>query len=117
MSSARPAVREVRAEIRRRPGRAARRARRRGLLRLAVLVILVLIVVWLGVQVTTASGSIEPVVYEVRAGDTVWGIAERAYGDTVDLRAAVYEIERVNNVRAVTLQPGDELVLPPESSL
>lgn len=124
MSGRRPVPRPVpgvtsgpRAIARRRPGRAARRARRRGLVRLVFLLVLVALAVWLGVHVATASGSVEPVVYEVRAGDTVWGIAARTYGAEVDLRRAVYEIERVNGVSAGRLQPGDELALPPESAL
>lgn len=124
MSSARPAAGAARRQVPaarrgapRRPSRAMRRARRRGLARLAVLVVVIVLAVWLGVHVATASGSVAPVVYEARAGDTVWGIAARAYDAGVDLRRAVYEIERVNGVSAGSLQPGDELVLPPQSAL
>lgn len=117
MGSARPQVRVLRPETRRCPGRAARRARRRGLVRLTVLILAVALIVCLGVWVTKASGSAQPVAYEARAGDTVWGIAERAYGVDTDLRRAVYEIEHLNGVRAGDLQPGDELLLPAESSL
>ena len=124
MSATRPTLREVpvaragvRSGARRRPGRAARRARRRGLVRLVVLVVVVALAVWLGVHVATASGSVEAVVYEVRAGDTVWGIAARTYSADIDLRRAVYEIERANGMSAGLLQPGDELVLPAESAL
>ncbi|MBN2204448.1 MAG: LysM peptidoglycan-binding domain-containing protein [Thermoleophilia bacterium] len=85
--------------------------------RLAVLVVVIALAVWLGVRVATASGSVEPVVHEVRAGETVWGIAERTYSADTDLRRAVYEIERLNALRAGGLQPGDELVLPAEGAL
>lgn len=84
---------------------------------LAALIAVLALAVWLGVHVATAAGSVEPVVYEARAGDTVWGIAERAYGADVDLRCAVYEIEQLNGRSAGDLQPGDEVVLPPESAL
>jgi nucleoid-associated protein YgaU len=85
--------------------------------RLAVLVFLIALTVWFGVRVATASGSVEPVVHEVRAGETVWGIAERVYSADTDLRRAVYEIERLNGVHAGQLQPGDELMLPAEGAL
>ena len=125
MSAARPTARAARPTLRdaarplprRRPGPAARRARRRGLVRLAVLVFVIALAVWFGVRVATASGSVEPVVHEVRAGETVWGIAERTYSADTDLRRAVYAIERLNGLRAGSLQPGDELVLPAEGAL
>lgn len=117
LREARPTLREARPIPRRRPGPAARRARRRGLVRLTVLVFVIALAVWFGVRVATASGSVEPVVHEVRAGETVWGIAERTYGPDTDLRRAVYEIERLNGLRACCLQPGDELVLPAEGAL
>ncbi len=125
MSAARPTVRGARPILRdaarplprRRPGPAARRARRRGLVRLAILVFVIALAVWFGVRVATASGSVEPVVHEVRAGETVWGIAQRTYSADTDLRRAVYEIERLNGLGAGCLQPGDDLVLPAEGAL
>jgi nucleoid-associated protein YgaU len=85
--------------------------------RLAVLVLALALVVWLGVWVAKASGSVEPALHEVRAGDTVWGIAEKVYGDDVDLRRAVHEIEEMNQLRNGHLDPGDTLMLPAREAL
>jgi LysM repeat protein len=50
-------------------------------------------------------------VYVVRAGDTVWSIAER-FGGGVDPRALVDAIGRRNHVDAGAIVPGQTLVIP-----
>ena len=48
----------------------------------------------------------------VESGDTLWNIA-RAYGPTdVDIRVIVWNIERLNDVTAAELQPGQVLLVP-----
>jgi len=48
----------------------------------------------------------------VRAGDDLWTIAAREYGDARDLRKAVFSIRAANGLATATLQPGQRLVLP-----
>ncbi|HZT52818.1 MAG TPA: LysM peptidoglycan-binding domain-containing protein [Gaiellaceae bacterium] len=48
--------------------------------------------------------------YVVRPGDTLWSIAERAYGG--DPRDGVWRLERRNGLRSATIVPGERLVLP-----
>lgn len=109
------------AAVRRRPGRAVQRQRRRrrlaGLARLAVFLIVLLLAIWGGVRVAhaAADGSIYTGErYQVRAGDTLWDIAASHYGDSVDIRRAVYDIRRANGLSQALLHPGDTLTLPYE---
>jgi nucleoid-associated protein YgaU len=48
--------------------------------------------------------------YRVRAGDTLWSIAEQTYGG--DPRAGVWEILQRNALASSTIVPGQVLVLP-----
>ncbi len=107
----------------RRPGSRPRRRRRRGqarlagLLRFLVFLLLIFVAVWAGVRVANASGDsgvFEGKRYEVRAGDTLWNIAARHYGVGIDVREAVYDIQRQNHLSGGLLQPGQEIVLPYE---
>lgn len=47
----------------------------------------------------------------VRAGETLWQIAEGRYGG--DPRAAVWRIQERNGLSGAELEPGDVLWLPP----
>lgn len=97
-------------------GRAQRRRRRiAGLVRFAVFLFLIFVAVWAGVRVAHAGGDAAIYTghrYEVRAGDTLWTIASEEYGDTVDLRSAVYEIREANDLTTSAVRPGQELTLP-----
>ena len=92
---------------------AARRRRLRGLGRLLVLVLIVLISVWVGTRIAGASGD-NPVerTYVVHTGDTLWSVAQRSYPHDRDPRELIYRIERRNGLSAGSLQPGQRLVLP-----
>jgi LysM repeat protein len=48
--------------------------------------------------------------YVVRPADTLWAIAERNYAG--DPRAAVWELQRRNELNGTTIAPGQVLVLP-----
>jgi nucleoid-associated protein YgaU len=97
--------------------RARRRRRRtRGLVRLITLVLIVAIVVWTGARVAHATSDralVNDRVYTVRAGDTLWTIAARAYGAHRDLRPVVYAIESHNRLDTAQITPGEQLRLPP----
>jgi len=56
-------------------------------------------------------GSAPPRHHTVHAGETLWGIAERAYpGD--DPREAVYRIREANDIPGSAIVTGQKLVLP-----
>jgi nucleoid-associated protein YgaU len=56
-------------------------------------------------------GSSPPRHHRVHSGETLWGIAERAYpGD--DPRVAVYRIREANDLPGSAIVTGEELVLP-----
>jgi LysM repeat protein len=48
--------------------------------------------------------------YEVRAGDTLWGIAAARYAG--DPREAVWKLRKRNGLSDPTIYPGQVLVLP-----
>jgi nucleoid-associated protein YgaU len=108
-----PARRRSPPERRRRA--AARRRRLRGLTRLAVLVLVVLVTVWMGARIANATSNAAAFSehrYVVHAGDTLWGIATRAYPGQHDPRRLVFAIERRNHLARADLHPGQVLVLP-----
>ncbi len=101
--------------LRRQHRRRVRQARLTGLVRLLVFLFLIFVAVWAGVRVANASGDsavFEGTRYEVRAGDTLWSIAAAHYGDHIDLRKAVYDIQRQNDLSGALVQPGQNVVLP-----
>jgi hypothetical protein len=94
-----------------------RRRRRRRLARLVVFLVVLLVAVWAGVRV--AHAGVDAAIYtgaryQVRAGDTLWGIAARHYGGQADLRRVVFDIRKANGLQGATVQPGETLRLPYE---
>lgn len=51
-------------------------------------------------------------VYVVKPDDTLWDIAYDEYGDAVDIRDYIREIERINGIDGHIIYEGDELLLP-----
>jgi Tfp pilus assembly protein FimV len=100
-------------------GRTSRRQRRRrrvaGLVRFAVFLLLIFIAVWAGVRVAHAGEDARVYTgdhYVVQAGDDLWSIAADRYGESVDLRKAVYVVREANQLTGSSVQPGDDLSLP-----
>ena len=58
-----------------------------------------------------SSGASHPGHHRVRAGDTLWSIAVRAYPGS-DPRDGVYRIEQANDLHDATIAAGQVLVLP-----
>jgi LysM repeat protein len=56
----------------------------------------------------------EPVTadYRVRAGDTLWTIAEQVGPEDTDLRAVVAEIVDLNDLESNLIRPGQSLLVP-----
>ena len=67
------------------------------------------IVVW-AVFVRASEGAAPERAYVVRAGDTLWSIAERTYGG--DPREGVWRIQRRNGLDGALIRPGERLILP-----
>ena len=59
----------------------------------------------------SSSGASHPHRHAVRAGETLWSIALRAYPSSAP-RDAVYRIEQANNLHDAGIVAGQELVLP-----
>ena len=67
------------------------------------------LVVWSAVARPSGAHG-HPVVYRVRAYDTLWTIASSHYAG--DARAAVWQIEQANHLTGTEITPGEKLVLP-----
>jgi nucleoid-associated protein YgaU len=72
-------------------------------------VLLTLLAVALGAA-RPSSGAAPETRYVIQPGDTLWGIAEAAYGG--DPRKGVWDIRRRNGLETALLVPGEVLVLP-----
>ena len=94
---------------------AARRRRLRGLSRLVLLVVIVLVTIWVGARIANATSNAAAFsehTYVVRAGDTLWSVANRAYPGSHDPRQLVFRIERRNHLASADIRPGQVLTLP-----
>jgi hypothetical protein len=58
-----------------------------------------------------SNGAAHPRHHQVRVGETLWSIAERAYPQS-DPRDAVYRIQQANRLDDAVIVAGEELVLP-----
>ncbi len=65
---------------------------------------------------SAATGSVAPpptpTSYVVEAGDSLWSIAEAAYGPEVDVREAVHAIKDLNELEGSAIAVGQVLLLP-----
>jgi nucleoid-associated protein YgaU len=95
--------------------RRTRRRRLRGLSRLALLVLVLVVAVWVGTRVANATSNAAAFsehTYAVRNGDTLWSVANRAYAGNHDTRRLVFVIERRNHLAGADIRPGEKLILP-----
>jgi LysM repeat protein len=63
-----------------------------------------------GLAAHSSSGAGPKRTYVVKAGDTLWSVAEHTYSG--DPRQGVWEIERRNHLHGATIVPGEKLVVP-----
>ena len=49
---------------------------------------------------------------EVKAGDTLWGIAKKNNTGKEDIRKLVYKIMKINNLETAKIKPGDIIKVP-----
>jgi nucleoid-associated protein YgaU len=57
----------------------------------------------------------EPLTYvevEIRDGDTLWQIAAEYKGERQDIRRLIYDICRINNIEAGSIQAGRMILVP-----
>lgn len=62
----------------------------------------------------TAAGG-EAITYKtvtVNSGDTLWSIASTYCSDDQDVREYIYNIEKLNDVQNVDIQPGQKIIVP-----
>jgi nucleoid-associated protein YgaU len=63
-----------------------------------------------GLAAHGSSGAGPKRTYVVRAGDTLWTVAEHMYSG--DPREGVWKLEQRNHLGGATIVPGEKLVLP-----
>ena len=79
--------------------------------RTGLIATLCLAAVLLLAHVSSSAGASHPRHHTVRAGETLWGIAEAGYPGS-DPRQAIYRIEQANHLASATISPGMVLRLP-----
>lgn len=82
--------------------------------RFSMVLVLTLLVGFTLVFTSTAYGEdkdIEKNIIEVRAGDTLWSLAESFKGDN-DIREYIYDIKASNNLKSSEIKAGMELIMP-----
>lgn len=47
----------------------------------------------------------------VKEGDTLWSLAS-IYMDDIEIRKAIYEISKHNNIQDASIYPGDVIAIP-----
>lgn len=52
--------------------------------------------------------------YTIEQGDTYWSIAKEYCSDNEDIRVLIYDMQKLNNIPAGDLRPGDVLEIPVE---
>lgn len=74
----------------------------------------ILFVILIGIMCFVKSAGSKPslTVYVVKPDDTLWDIAYSEYGDTVDIRDYINEIECINGIEGHIIYEGDKLLLP-----
>ncbi len=75
-----------------------------------LIVVAALLAVGLSVVAHSSRGGGHAQVYRVKPYDTLWSIATAHYAG--DPRAAIWKIERRNQIVGAALSPGERIVLP-----
>ncbi len=73
---------------------------------------IVALVLFLASSVMAAGPEPVTVDYRVRAGDTLWSIAEDVAVGGSDIRGIVAEVRDMNGLEASVIRPGQTLVIP-----
>ena len=75
-----------------------------------ILILIAAIALVVGAYARPSGGAGRPQIYVVKPTDTLWSIASTHYAG--DPRAAIWKLERRNDLAGPTLVPGERLVLP-----
>ena len=75
-----------------------------------LLILLCALALAVGLAARSSNGAGPKRIYVVRAGDTLWSVAQRTYPG--DPREGVWKIEQRNHLVSATIVPGEKLVVP-----
>lgn len=51
-------------------------------------------------------------VFTITAGDTLWNIVKTYNGSNINLREAIEDVCKINNIKAGDIKPGDSIKIP-----
>jgi nucleoid-associated protein YgaU len=89
-----------------------RSASARALVIISTIVAVLVLLLATAVHAFGGSGPLETTAYDVRAGDSLWSIAESVAADDADPRAVVAVIRDLNDLPGSLIHPGDVLQIP-----
>lgn len=88
------------------------KCKKRFIMFLAAFIALLFCIFFFTLQQTQSMQMEQYVEVVVVQGDTLWGIADRVYRSTQDIRKAVREIRKANNLETSYIQPGQTIRVP-----
>ena len=77
-----------------------------------IILITTLVNFTLGLNTAESLTYVEYMDLEIMSGDTLWSIAETYMSDSDDIRVAVYELCKINDISADQLQAGMTIQVP-----
>jgi LysM repeat protein len=75
-----------------------------------LLIVVCIAALAVGLAARGSSGAGPKRTYVVKPGDTLWSVAERAYGG--DPREGVWKLQQRNHLGSAPIVPGEKLVVP-----
>ncbi|MDO4582166.1 MAG: LysM peptidoglycan-binding domain-containing protein [Bacillota bacterium] len=91
-----------------------RKLRRANCLLVLTLLIVAASMIWGGITAQASDEARQLREITICQGDTLWSLVEDFYDYDGDIRAAIYEVKKINDMSSSYIQAGDTLLIPVE---